>query len=46
MELDESNNPFSRDDISKFHKLAEENGAVFTTKSFVVSKVIENDIKP
>lgn len=37
MELDECANPFSCEDIDKFHKLAEENGAVFTTKSFVVS---------
>lgn len=37
MELDESNNPFSCEDIAIFHKTAQENGAIFTTKSFMVS---------
>jgi len=43
MELDESTSPFSCDDISNFHKLAQENGSVFTTKSFVVSRIGKYD---
>lgn len=38
MELNENNNPFSCEDVNNFHKLARENGGVFTTKSFVVSQ--------
>ncbi|VVC27866.1 Aldolase-type TIM barrel,Antifreeze-like/N-acetylneuraminic acid synthase C-terminal,N- [Cinara cedri] len=34
MELDNNTSSFSNEDITNFHKLAEENGAVFTTKSF------------
>jgi hypothetical protein len=41
MELDESNNPYSREVIDNFHKLAQDNGAVFTTKSFVVRHILE-----
>lgn len=44
MELDESTNPFTCNDIDNFHKLAQENGAVFTTKSFVVSDIMEYTI--
>lgn len=39
MELDEHTNPFSCEDIKNFHKLAQDNGAVFTTKSLVVSRI-------
>lgn len=39
MELDESNNPFSSENVDNFHKIARENGAVFTTKSLVVSQI-------
>lgn len=41
MELDESNNPFSSEDIDNFHKLAQENGAIFTTKSFMVRHMLK-----
>lgn len=37
MELDENTNPFTCEDINSFHKLAQDNGAVFTTKSLMVS---------
>ncbi|KAE9543067.1 hypothetical protein AGLY_002978 [Aphis glycines] len=37
MELDENTNPFTCEDIKNFHKLAQDNGAVFTTKSLVNS---------
>lgn len=37
MELDENTNPFTCEDITNFHKLAQDNGAVFTTKSLVNS---------
>lgn len=39
MELDENASSFSSEDIVNFHKLADENGAVFTTKSFLVCKI-------
>uniref|UniRef100_A0A2H8TEX4 Uncharacterized protein MJ1065 n=1 Tax=Melanaphis sacchari TaxID=742174 RepID=A0A2H8TEX4_9HEMI len=38
MELDENTNPlFTCEDIKNFHKLAQDNGAVFTTKSLMNS---------
>lgn len=40
MELDENTNPFTCEDITNFHKLAQDNGAVFTTKSLVVSQFV------
>lgn len=36
MELDENASPYSEEDIANFHKIAEENGSVFTTKSILV----------
>lgn len=47
MEVDEITNSFSSEEISNFHKLAQQNGAVFTTKSFVVSQInkYQNNLK-
>lgn len=44
MELDENTKPFSSEDINNFHKLALENGKVFTTKSFMVNRIGNNSI--
>lgn len=40
MELDENTSPYSSEDIENFHKIAQDSGAVFTTKSFVVSQIV------
>lgn len=40
MELDENTSPYSSEEIENFHKIAQDSGAVFTTKSFVVSQIV------